>query len=141
MAGNILVAIDLEHRDCAIKALKEGAELARQKEAALHVCFVLAYGFHTYVQPYLMEEVIKDTIKHVKEDLKYLVKEAGLDGDKVIQHVLKGGVHQQILLLAEKLACDYLVLNASRPDASAGVTGPVTAQICRYAPCSLLIIR
>ena len=141
MTSNILVAIDLEHRDNAIKALKEGFELAQCKKAQLHVCFVLAYGFHTYVQPYVMDEVIKDTIKHVKEDLQSLIAEAGLTDDQVVRHVLKGGVHQQILLLVEKLKTSYLVLNAARPDALSGMTGAVTAQISRYAPCSLLIVR
>ena len=141
MKTRILVAIDLEHRDNAIKAVKEGSDLARCKDAELHVCFVLAYGFHTYVQPYLMEAVIKDTIQHAKQDLQQLVKDAGLDDALVVQHVLKGGVHQQILLLAEKLDATYLVLNAARPDARSGMTGAVTAQISRYAPCSLLIVR
>ncbi|SFO62872.1 Universal stress protein family protein [Cohaesibacter marisflavi] len=141
MDPKILVAIDIEHQANAVKALKEAAKLAQCVNGEIHVCYVLAYGFYDYVKPFLVEEVVKDSIAHVKMELVALVKEAGLSDELVYRHVLKGGVHQQILLLAETLAPSYLIVNASQPDAMTGIAGPVTAQLAHLAPCSLLIVR
>ncbi|WP_319567820.1 universal stress protein [Cohaesibacter marisflavi] len=141
MDPKILVAIDIEHQANAVKALKEAAKLAQCVNGEIHVCYVLAYGFYDYVKPFLVEEVVKDSIAHVKMELVALVKEAGLSDELVYRHVLKGGVHQQILLLAETLASSYLIVNASQPDAMTGIAGPVTAQLAHLAPCSLLIVR
>ena len=141
MDPKILVAIDIEHHANAVKALKEAAKLAQCVNGEIHVCYVLAYGFYDYVKPFLVEEVVKDSIAHVKMELVALVKEAGLSDELVYRHVLKGGVHQQILLLAETLAPSYLIVNASQPDAMTGIAGPVTAQLAHLAPCSLLIVR
>ncbi|WP_319530470.1 universal stress protein [uncultured Cohaesibacter sp.] len=141
MVNKILVAVDIEHRDNAIKALKEAKLLAEARGAEIHICFVLAYGFYDYVKPFLVEEVLKDTIAHVKMELVGIVRDAGLKDEFVYRHVLKGGVHQQILLLAEKLKPQYIVLNGHSPEATSGVTGPVTAQVARLAPCNLLIVK
>ncbi|WP_316863160.1 universal stress protein [uncultured Cohaesibacter sp.] len=141
MEKKILVAIDVEHRENATKALREAAQLASCIHAEIHVCYVLSYGFYDYVKPFLSEDVLKDSIAQVKKDLIDIIQQAELSDDVVVRHVLKGGVYQQILLLAEKLKPHYIVLNSSRPDAMGGVTGPVTAQIAHLAPCSLLIVR
>ncbi|SNY89946.1 Nucleotide-binding universal stress protein, UspA family [Cohaesibacter sp. ES.047] len=141
MVNKILVAIDIEHRDSAVRALKQAKLLAEACDAEIHVCFVLAYGFYDYVKPFLVEEVLKDTIANVKVELVGVIRQAGLSDEFVSRHVLKGGVHQQILLLAEKLKPAYIVLNGHSPDATSGVTGPVTAHIARLAPCNLLIVK
>ena len=141
MSGTILVAIDLEHHDNAIRALKEARVQAECCGADIHVCYVLSYGFYSYIKPFVVEEVMKDSIAHVKVELAKLINEAGLGHLSIFRHVLKGGVHQQILLLVEKLKPRYLILNAGDTHSAQGMTGPVTAQITRYAPCNLLILR
>ena len=141
MAKKILVAIDVEHKENAQKALREAHQLAICIGAEIHVCYVLAYGFYDYIKPYLVEEVLKDSIAHVKEEMADIVSDARLGEIEIHKHVLKGGVYQQILLLAEQMKPSYIILNSSRPDGVSGMTGPVTAQIARCAPCNLLIVR
>nr|WP_321455538.1 universal stress protein [uncultured Cohaesibacter sp.] len=141
MDGKILVAIDIEHRAHSIKALQEAEKLAKCTNGEIHVCYVLAYGFYDYVKPFLVEEVVKDSIAHVKMELLAIIKEANLAEEMVYRHVLKGGIQQQILLLAESLAPEYIVVNASQPDAMTGIAGPVAAQLAHLAPCNLLIVR
>ncbi|WP_319412744.1 universal stress protein [uncultured Cohaesibacter sp.] len=141
MDPKILVAIDIEHRANSVKALQEAARLARCVGGEIHVCYVLAYGFYDYVKPFLVEEVIKNSIDKAKMELVSIIKEADLYEDVIFRHVLKGGVHQQILLLAESLHAAYIVVNASQPEAMTGIAGPITAQLAHLAPCHLLIVR
>ena len=141
MDPKILVAIDIEHRSHAVKALKEASKLAQCIKGEIHVCYVLAYGFYDYVKPFLVEEVVKDSIAHAKMELVSIIKEADLYEDVIYRHVLKGGVYHQILLLAEKLDTDYIVVNASQPEAMTSIAGPVTTQLAHLAPCNLLIVR
>lgn len=138
MTKVILVAIDLEHPDSAKIALEEAAVLAKAKGLPLHVCYVLAFGFYSYIQPLISEDTIEALSKETHKKLDAFV--AGI-GIKAESHVLQGGVYQQILLLAEKLNADTVVAMARRPGAKITQLGPVAAQLMRYAECSVSVIR
>lgn len=138
MKETILVAIDLDHPDSAEIALREGELLASAKGLPLHVCYVLAFGFYSYIQPLIPDETVEKLSSQTNEKLAAFVSKVGVKADS---HVLHGGVYQQILLLAEKLNADTVVAMARRPGAKITQLGPVAAQLMRYAECSVSVIR
>lgn len=138
MTKSILVAIDLEHPDSATIALKEAELLAKAKGLPLHVCYVLAFGFYSYIQPLISDELVEELSKETHARLDAFVAEAGINAES---HILHGGVYQQILLLAESLNADTVVATARRPGAKLTQLGPVAAQLMRYAECSVSVIR
>ncbi len=138
MEKTILVAIDLDHPESAKMALAEAQLLAEAKNLPLHVCYVLAFGFYSYIQPLISDETVEELSKETHQKLDAFVAETGI---QAISHVLHGGVYQQILLLAEKIKADTVVAMARRPGAKITQLGPVAAQLMRYAECSVSVIR
>lgn len=141
MMGPVLVAIDLEHKDHAGGALACAAALARMEQVPVHLCYVLPYGFYSYVAPYIPQDVVDDTKKRAHADLDAFKTTAHLEGLTVVTHVLQGGVYQQILRLAKDIAAGTIVVNAVRPDQHVSTMGPVAAHVARYAPCKVLLVR
>ena len=71
----------------------------------------------------------------IKSDL---IAEAGLGATP---HVLRGGIGEQALLLAEALKARLMIVNATRQDSAHTTLGTHAAQIARHAPCSVLLVR
>lgn len=142
MADIILAAVDIAHPDSCDAVIREAKALADAKEAELHLCYVLPYGFYSYIDPYIPHEVIEDTRRRAQEDLDKLAGPPALSGIAVKTHLRQGGVHQQILLLATEIAPDTIVINAAIAHEGRGTEmGPVTSQVARYATCKVLIVR
>lgn len=56
-------------------------------------------------------------------------------------HVLRGGIGEQAMLLAQDIGADLIVINATRSDSRHTSLGTHAAQIARHAPCSVLLHR
>ena len=140
MNVRILLAVDLFHHENAHKALTEAVAMARWKGADLHVCYVLAYGHYSYVQPFIPPEVLADSKKRATDDLNALI--AGWDdsGVRIVPHILQGGISEQVLKLATEISAVHVVVNGRADAPSARATGPNTAQIARLAPCAVTIL-
>lgn len=140
MSQPILVAVDIEHKETALTALQEGAFLASAKGVALHVAYVLPYGFYSYIGSYLSQDILDDSVIRAKDELAKIATAVEVTFGDLETHVLRGGVYQQILLLAETLHAQTIVVNAHY-DLETNIMGPVTAQVARYANCKVLIVR
>jgi len=141
MTKPILVAIDLEHKDSAAAALEEAAFVARSRGAPLHACYVLPYVHYSYITPFVPQELLDDTAAHAHATLDDLIAKAGLTNVETVPHVLRGGISEQVLLLASKIDAGHILVNARRKDADGYATGANAAQIARYAHCSVTILR
>ena len=137
----ILLAVDLEHMRSAKQALGEALLQAKMRGAVLHICYVLPYGHYSYVQPLIPQQVLEDTADRARADLGKLVAEMDKDAKAPSIHILRGGVSQQVLLLATSIDAGQIIVNACCDDAEGNVTGPNAAQIGRYATCSVTILR
>ena len=132
----VLVLVDIDHRDGGLALLRE---VARQAAGAvLHVAYVIPFGFYSYVEPYVSEESQAEAAARAKVELEDLIAEAGL---AATPHVLRGGIGEQALLLAEALKARLMIVNATRQDSAHTTLGTHAAQIARHAPCSVLLVR
>jgi len=141
MTNPVLVAIDLEHMDSAAAAVEEAAFVARSRNAPLHVCYVLPFVHYGYITPMLPPELLEDTAARAHAALDGLIASVGAKGQEATPHVLRGGIAQQVLLLAARIGAGHILLNARRKDADGYATGANAAQIARHATCSVTILR
>jgi len=141
MTQPVLLAIDLAHRDSAAAALPRALSIARAADAPLHLAYVMAYGHYSYIEPLISASVIEDTAIRAKGDLDAMVAESGAPEGTVTTHVLRGGVSQQILDLADRIGAEHVIVNARFEAASNNASGPNAAQIARFAKCSVTILR
>ena len=133
----ILVLVDIEHSDGAEKLLRYAWEAYGGND--IHVAFVLPFGFYNYIEPYIPEDSQKAAADQAKSELLNLMKRSEVSN--ATPHVLRGGVGEQVLLLADKISASLIVLNAVRSDSHLSTLGTNAAQIARHAACSVLLHR
>ncbi len=133
----ILALVDLSHPEAARHLAKLAA--AEAKGGDLHLAYVMAYGHQSYVQAFIPAEAVQQAAEQAHRDLETLAGELDLSEPPSL-HVLRGGVGDQALLLAKQIDAGLILLNAKRNDAHHGL-GPHAAQIMRYAPCSVAVVR
>ena len=141
MTKSILLSVDLEHPDSARLALREALALAGYREAELHVCYVLPYGHYSYIQPLISQQVLEDTAERGRKELAALVEGEDTKSLSPQIHILRGGISEQVLLLADSLGAGLIIVNARRADMEGYGSGPNAAQIGRYAKCSVMTLR
>ena len=133
----LLAMVDIAHRDNAVALCQEAVAQSNQGDA-LHVAYVMPYGHYSYVEPFVSEESIRSAAARAHEELSAICAEVGADAT---EHVLRGGVGEQTLLLAEKIKADLILVNAHRPDVRLHTLGSYATQIVRHATCSVLVKR
>lgn len=133
----LLAMVDIAHRENAIALCKEGAMMQKTGDT-LHVAYVMPYGHYSYVEPFVSDDSIKAAAERAHTELSQIVKTSQI---KAIEHVLRGSVGEQAMLLAEKIKADMLLINAHRPDIKMHTLGSYATQIVRHAPCSVLVKR
>ena len=133
----LLAMVDIAHRDNAIALCKETV-LQQRPGDELHVAYVMPYGHFSYVEPFVSEDSVKAAAKRAHQELSEIAKDADIEA---IEHVLRGSVGEQALLLVDKIGADLILLNAHRPGIRFHTLGSYATQIIRHAPCSTLVKR
>lgn len=133
----VLALADIAHPDSALPLLEQVA--ARHAGDDVHVAYVMPYGFYNYVEPYVSEDSQKAAAERARAALNGLVSKAGLE--EAVPHVLRGGIGEQALLLADQIGAGLIILNAVRPGSHHTTLGTHAAQIGRHAKCSVLLRR
>ena len=100
----------------------------------------MPYGFYSYVEPFVSAESQKAAADRAKSELAALIARADMTGETT-PHVLRGGIGEQCLRLAEKLGASAVVLNAARIGSTHVTLGTHAAQIARHATCSVHLVR
>jgi nucleotide-binding universal stress UspA family protein len=134
----ILLATDLRsHGD---RAFDRAVQLAQAWRVPLHVVHVLPRGSDdswpaTADQPSWRHgaAAAARVERQIRRDLRGEVADLGI-------HVAEGEPDQVIPEVATREGCDLIVLGASE-NAGAGSLGPVTEQLLRKSPASLLVVR
>ncbi|GAB5467078.1 MAG: universal stress protein [Rhodospirillales bacterium] len=86
---------------------------------------------------YDMAKIVADTL----ERLNQVVEEKTPDGMTVKTIVRHGTVYEQVLLVAEEIGAEQIVIGAHRPGLADFLLGPNTARVVRHAKCSVNVIR
>ena len=143
MYKKILVAIDLADPDLAKPAVVTALMMAGQSEAAIRFVNVLP------LTPVMLAEYVPPDFemqqrKASEDALSIVVKETGLNPERVSSTVRQGGIYQEILEEAHNLNADLIVMSSHRPQKHAMrnyFLGSNAGHVVRYAKCSVLVVR
>jgi nucleotide-binding universal stress UspA family protein len=139
--ANILVAVDIEHRETMERALRAAKGIAADSGARLHLVTVIPAA-PVIVDQYLENGYEKLVAKDLESDLMALLEGLGLDPGEITRHVRFGVVYREILAQAERCAADLLVVGAHE---SAGLhdflIGSNAVRVVQHASCSVLVVR
>jgi nucleotide-binding universal stress UspA family protein len=133
----ILALVDIAHKEDALNLIRQTVDLFAGQD--IHLAYVMPYGFFSYVEPFVSDDSIKAAAERAKAELAALAEEAG--AASATRHVLRGGIGDQIILLAKQLEADILHINAVRHDSQHGTLGTHAAQVARHEPCTVVICR
>lgn len=136
-ARTLLAMVDIAHRENAIGLCREAALNCKPGDI-LHVAYVMPYGHYSYVEPFVSEDGIKAAAARAHKELSEIAQEAKIDAT---EHVLRGSVGEQAILLAKKIGANLMLINAHRPDVFLHTLGSYATQIVRHAPCSVMVYR
>jgi nucleotide-binding universal stress UspA family protein len=138
---SILLPIDLASEASWKKSLALAAELARDRDAVLHVMSVLPDFGMSIVGTYFDKDFEGAALMDISGQLKSWASRNVPEGVKAEVHVAHGSIYDEIMRLADKLGCDAIVLAAHRPELRDYLLGPNAARVVRHAKQSVLVVR
>lgn len=141
MNKSILVAVDLAHPEDAASLLERGVYEAKEGNAHLAVVTVIPdYGM-SIVGSFFQEGADEEALKYAAERLHALTATC-LGADRKVQHVVRrGNAYEGILIAADEVGADLIVIGAHKPDVRDYLLGPNSARVVRHAQASVLVVR
>ena len=150
MARNILFPIDLNHESSWVPVLPVAVELARTREATLHVMTVvpklrsgpgLPSGVDFGEEVPSLDEYNRKLREAMEKELGRFVVERVPDDVDAKKIVGMGSVYRQILDAASRVKADLVVMSGYRPSLQTFLLGTNAERVARHADCSVYIVR
>ncbi len=137
----ILLPIDLSSEASWQKAAPLAVKMAKDDGIPLHVATVMPdYGL-SVVGTYFEPDFEQKALHSIGVQLSDWVTENVPADVEVHPHVLHGTVYDQIILAAERLEVDAIVMGSHRPELKDYLLGPNAARVVRHAPQSVFVVR
>ena len=142
MYKRILVPIDLQEEDRVRRmALNRAVEMCRFYQASLYVLTVVPDMGMPIVAHYFPPDAGEKIVAEAENMLHEMVG-AYIPEDIEVHHVVtQGTIHRRILLMAEKIDADLIIMPAHRMKLQDYLLGTNTARVVRHAKCSVLVVR
>lgn len=138
MYTNVLVPVDLQHKDQASTMIRTAVAIAGG-DAQLTLLFVMP-EIPVVVGLHLPEGSIEKARTHAEEQLRELAKTNNApQTTSVIIEI--GRPHHKILEIAERHSMDLIVIASHQPGLADYLLGSVAAGVVRHAKCSVHVMR
>jgi len=140
MPKRVLLLIDLSDSQSSLQALRAAMDLVSEA-GTLHVVSVLPSFGLSQVSGYFAKDFEKQALSKFGQTLEQWVQDNVPKNIDCRPHVLHGTVYHEVLMAADKLQVDVIVLSAHRPGFKDYFLGPNAARIVRHAKHSVYIVR
>ena len=137
MYKNVLVPVDLEHKDQAKTMIRMALDIAGD-DAKLTLFFAMP-EIPAVVGLHLPEGSTAKARAHAEEQLQELAKDS--NASQATTATAVGRPHHKILELAERDGIDLIVIASHQPGFADYLLGSVAASVVRHAKCSVHVIR
>jgi universal stress protein F len=148
MTTSILASIDLADLNTSDAVLVAAIDQAVSSQAKLTVMSVvpdfvtgLDYRYAIRGETGSVDYDVREIVTEALARLNEIVSARAPDGMAIDTIVRHGTVYEQILLVAEEIGADQIVIGAHRPQLSDYLLGPNTARVVRHARCSVNVVR
>ncbi|GGK41978.1 universal stress protein [Salinarimonas ramus] len=141
MYRNILLAVDLGHKDAERRAVETVVEYARAFGSTIHLMTVVPDFGMPLVGGFFPEGFEKDALDRANQELHAYA--AQMIPSEIPQRTIvgHGGIYREILHWAQETAADVIVMSAHRPELEDYLLGPNAARVVRHAKTSVLVVR
>lgn len=140
MFHKVLLPVDLAAPQSWARALPAALEVLSEG-GALHVATVMPDFGMSMVGSYFESGFEERALHELGEQLTDWVTEHVPASVEVHPHVLHGTVYDQIILAADRLEADAIVMGSHRPELKDYLLGPNAARVVRHATQSVFVVR
>ncbi|MBU2965595.1 universal stress protein [Amphritea sp. 2_MG-2023] len=140
MFTNILIPLDLSHKEQVVELAQIATKLAEGKPAQLNLLYVDQSFVHGAGDPQFDKSVHQGHRKEALEAMENLLSDLP-DNIQVKSLYRDGTAHDQILATAKQMNSDVIVMMARKPGISSYFIGSNAERVVRHAPCSVFIVR
>lgn len=141
MYKSILLPVDLGHKASWDKAAPAAVALAKQYGAKVNVVTVIPDFGMPMVGSFFPADFAEKALESTQADLaKFVEKHIPSDvlGKSRAVHCT---IYKRILVNADEMGCDLIVLGAHRPEKADYLLGPNAARVVRHATQSVFVVR
>jgi len=140
MYSNILIPLDLSHKEQVVELVQIATTLAAGTPARINLLYVDQSFVHRAGHPQFDSTLHEGHRKEALKEMEGLL--VNLPENTVVNTVYRDGTaHDQILETAEQLGVDVIVMMARKPGISSYFIGSNAERVVRHAPCSVFIVR
>ncbi|HHI82163.1 MAG TPA: universal stress protein [Rhizobiales bacterium] len=141
MYKSILLPVDLGHAESWKKATPAAVDLARNYGAKINVLTVIPdYGM-PMVGSFFPPDFAEQSLKATRAELDKFVADnipSDLLGETRAVH---GTIYKRIIINADDMGCDLIVIGSHRPEKADYLLGPNAARVVRHASQSVFVVR
>jgi nucleotide-binding universal stress UspA family protein len=142
MFKTVLLPIDLSAPSSWEKALPAALRLCQPEDGGvLHVMTVVPDFGMSVVGSFFEANFEQKALHKVGEALSVWVNAHIPDAVEVHPHVVHGRVYDQIIMAADRLKVDAIVMGSHRPEVTDYLLGPNAARVVRHAKQSVFVVR
>ncbi len=141
MYKEILLAVDLGHKQTQAKAVATAIEYAKAFGARLHVATIVPDFGMSIVGSFFPADYEEQALERARQELHAFTAEHVPEGVPVQHIVGHGTIYQEILRIAEEVGVDLIVMASHRPGLEDYLLGPNAARVVRHAATSVLVVR
>ncbi len=140
MYKNILLPIDLDENKNISKTIQTAKDMAKLYNAKLHIMSVIPDFGMSIVGSFFKEGFEKDAKSHAKNELRKYIDEYFADTD-VKMVVASGNIYKEIILAADNLSVDLIIMSSGHEDIEDYLLGSNAARVVRHSKQSVMVIR
>ena len=141
MFKSILLSVDLNDPSSWKKAAPAAVSLARQNDARINVITVIPDFGMSVVGSFFPRDFAENALRTTQKELEKFVAE-NIPGEVLAgSHAVSGTIYKRIIVKADELGCDLIVMASHRPEKADYLLGPNAARVVRHARQSVLVVR
>lgn len=142
MFKSVLLPIDLSAPSSWEKALPAALRLCQPEDSGILHELTVVPDFGMSVGGSNFEPGCEKKAMHqVGEDPSHRVSQHVPGVTEVHPHVVHGRVHDQIIMAADRLSVDAIVMGSHRPELTDYLLGPNAARVVHHAEQSVFVVR
>lgn len=140
MYSNILIPLDLSHKEQVVELAQIATALAAGSPARINLLYVDQSFVHRAGDPQFDKALHEGHRNEALKEMEDLL--VNLPENTVVNTLYRDGTaHDQILETAGQLGVDVIVMMARKPGISSYFIGSNAERVVRHAPCSVFIVR
>lgn len=137
---HVLACVDLGDESSSAQVIAAAMETVGENDT-LHVFTAVPDFGRSIVGSFFPDDYEKSAIQKARDALRTFIDGRVPKGTRVQAVIGHGNIYEEILVAADKVKADLIVIGSHRPELKDYLLGPNAARVVRHAKISVLVVR